>query len=250
MGFFIQDLHNHIVQLHAQQFAGQSTLNSFTVYRGQGLSKNDYDQLVKTKGGLLSFNNFLSTSTRHQISLSFVRKTMQSSNLVGILFVVKIDPSITSISFANVRDVSYLKGEYELLFSMHSIFRIGQMQQIDENDRLWQVDLTLTSDNYPDLHALTEHMGKETYPQLKEWDHLGNLLITLEQYEKAQEVCNILLHQTMTDREKSLVYNMLGQVKAGQVEYGDGIAFFEQSIEIQHRIHQGGKQRTFGFEVT
>ncbi|CAF4759035.1 unnamed protein product, partial [Rotaria sp. Silwood2] len=94
---------------------------------------------------------------------------------------------------------------------MHSTFRIGQMQQIDENDRLWQVDLTLTSDNYPDLHALTEHMGKETYPQLKEWDHLGNLLITLEQYEKAQEVCNILLHQTMTDREKSLVYNMLGQ---------------------------------------
>ena len=44
---------------------------SFTVYRGQGLSKTDFDQLIKTKGGLMSFNNFLSTSINRKISLEF-----------------------------------------------------------------------------------------------------------------------------------------------------------------------------------
>jgi hypothetical protein len=45
---------------------------------------------------------------------------------------------------------------------MHSIFRIGQLEQIDKNDRLWQLDLTLTSDNDPQLLSLTEYIGKET----------------------------------------------------------------------------------------
>jgi hypothetical protein len=45
---------------------------------------------------------------------------------------------------------------------MHSMFRIGQVIQIDKNDRLWQVDLTLTSDNDLQLHALTKCMQEGT----------------------------------------------------------------------------------------
>ena len=56
----------------------------------------------------------------------------------------------------------YYQTEEEILFSMHSIFRIGQIEQIDENNRLWQVDLTLTNDNDPQLYALTERMREET----------------------------------------------------------------------------------------
>ena len=43
---------------------------------------------------------------------------------------------------------------------MHSVFRIGEIKQIDNNNRLWQVDLTLTSDNDPQLHALTERYAR------------------------------------------------------------------------------------------
>jgi hypothetical protein len=39
MGFFVRDLHNHIARLHSEQYGRQSHSNSFTLYRGQGLSK-------------------------------------------------------------------------------------------------------------------------------------------------------------------------------------------------------------------
>jgi hypothetical protein len=70
MGFFVRDLHHHIATLHTEQYSGQIHLDSFTVYRGQGLSQTDFNQLLKTKGGLMSFNNFfwclLSKSCSHR----------------------------------------------------------------------------------------------------------------------------------------------------------------------------------------
>jgi hypothetical protein len=151
MGFFVRDLHNHIVVLHAEQYGQLHHSDSFTVYRGQGLSQTDFHQLRETQGGLLAFNNFLSTSKNRDVSLAFARRTMATSTLVGILFIVKIDPLISATPFANVGKVSYYQREEEILFSMHSVFRIGQVKQIEKNDRLWQVDLTLTGENDPQL---------------------------------------------------------------------------------------------------
>ncbi|CAF4116568.1 unnamed protein product [Rotaria magnacalcarata] len=60
LGFFIRSLHLQLKQLHQEQ--SDKFNRSFTVYRGQGLSKEDFQNLLDSKGGLLSFNNFLSTS--------------------------------------------------------------------------------------------------------------------------------------------------------------------------------------------
>jgi len=53
------------------------------------------------------------------------------------------------------------------------------MKQIDGNNRLWQVDLLLTSDNDPDFCALTRSMREDTFPHLKGWERLGTFLIKL-----------------------------------------------------------------------
>jgi hypothetical protein len=66
MGFFIRDLHEQIQDLHQQQVSGYKG-KTFEVYRGQGLLKTDFEKLLKTKGGLMSFNNFLSTSTKREV---------------------------------------------------------------------------------------------------------------------------------------------------------------------------------------
>ncbi len=188
---------------------------------------------MKIQGGLLSFNNFLSTSQNRKVSLDFVRRSMATSNLVGVLFVLEINPSMSATTFANVGNVGYYQGEEEeILFSMHSVFRVGEVKQIDKNDRLWQVNLTLTSENDPRLHALTKTIRKEIYPHCKGWLRLGMLLIKLGQFNKAQQVYEILLNQTSNDREKSDIYYQLGWTKDEQGEYADAIAFYEKSIAI------------------
>jgi Tfp pilus assembly protein PilF len=155
---------------------------------------------------------------------------------MGILFVLTIDPSIPSTPFANIRNFSTYQKEDEILFSMHSVFRIGHMKQIDGNNRLWQVELFLTSDNDPDLCALTESMRKETFPQLKGWRRLGNLLIKLGQFNKAEQVCEVLLDQASNEREEANIYHLLGYVKDNQGEYAEAIMFYEKSIKILEKI--------------
>ena len=100
MGFFIGDLHRQIEILHKEQFGGQQARKIFTVYRGQGLSKPDFEKMKATKGGLMSFNNFLSTSKDHDVSLRFARNALADPDSVGILFVMTIDPSKSTTPFA------------------------------------------------------------------------------------------------------------------------------------------------------
>ncbi|CAF3348078.1 unnamed protein product [Rotaria sp. Silwood1] len=236
IGFFIRDLHNHIVELHKEQYAENTHLKPFTVFRGQGLSKADFDRMIKTQGGLLSFNSFLSTSLHREVSLAFAESNQSDPDLIRVLFAITINPTTSNTTFANIQEVSYFKVEEEILFSMHSIFRIGLMKQINENIHLWQVDLTLTSDNDPDLITLNEQMREETYPEKKGWDRLGNILIELEQFNKAQEIYDILLDQTETDSEKASVCRMLGMIKRYQGEYEDAIVYYETSNKIYQEI--------------
>jgi tetratricopeptide (TPR) repeat protein len=235
MGFFVRDLHNHIVELHSEQYSEQHQSDSFTVYRGQGLSQIDFDQLKATQGGLLAFNNFLSTSHNRNVSLDFARRTTNTSNLVGVLFVMKIDPSIFATPFANVKNVSYYQEEEEILFSMHSVFRIGQVQQIEKNDRLWQVDLTLTSDSDPQLQDLTKSMEDEIKGSTG-WFRLGILMIKVGQFDKAQQVFDIMLDQTTDEKKKADIYYQLGSIKNGQGKYTEAITYYEKSLEINQKM--------------
>jgi tetratricopeptide (TPR) repeat protein len=236
MGFFVRDLHQHIATLHSEQYAGHHHSDSFSVYRGQGLSQADFDQLQTTQGGLLAFNNFLSTSLDRKVSLNFARRTMNTSDKVGVLFVMKIDPSISATPFANVGDVGYYQeGESEILFSMHSVFRIGQVKQIEtNNNRLWQVDLTFTGDHDPQLQELTKSMQNDTKGPTG-WFRLGRLMMKVAQFDKAQQVFEMILDRTTDEKEKGEIYYYLGWIKTDQGKYTEAITYYEKSLKIRQK---------------
>lgn len=236
LGFYIQDLHKHIVELHSKQYGNGQHLDPFNVYRGQGLSRIDFDQLVKTKGNLLSFNNFMSTSKNRRIALDFARRSMQTTDVIGVLFVMNIDPSISSTPFADVSYIAYYQTEEEILFSMHSIFRIGEIKRIEGYDRVFQIELTLTSDNDPQLYNLTECIRQETFPHKKGWHRLAELLIKLARFDKAQQVCEVIRAQSTDDHDKSSVYHMLGIIKDNQGEYVEAMKFHKKTMEINQKI--------------
>ncbi|CAF1019657.1 unnamed protein product [Adineta steineri] len=232
MGFFISDLHRDIQRLHSEQFDGHQSGTTFTVYRGQGLSKEDFTEMTKTKGGLLSFNNFLSTSKNRNVSLFFAQQAATNPDLVGILFVMSINPTHSTTPFASVSDVSYFHTEDEVLFSMHTIFRIGDIKPMNENNHLYKVNLILTDDNDQDLRTLTDRIRQETFPDSTGWYRLGLLLIKMGQFNKAQEVYEILLHQTTDESDKSPIYHQLGSIKDDQGQYQEALTYYEKSLAI------------------
>jgi tetratricopeptide (TPR) repeat protein len=236
MGFFVTDLHRHIERLHIEQFGAHPQSQVLTVYRGQGLSNVDFDQLVKTKGGLMSFNNFLSTSKQRNVSLTFARNAIRNPDMMGVLFLMTIDPSLSSTPFASINGVSYFQGtEDEILFSMHTIFRIREIKSMGENNRLWQVELTLTSDNDKDLRLLTDRIREETFLNSKGWYRLGALLLKMGQPDKAQEVYEVMLRQADDEGGKASIYGQLGHIKRAQGQYKEAIIFYEQSLEIDQK---------------
>jgi tetratricopeptide (TPR) repeat protein len=237
MGFFIGDLHRHIEQLHKEQFGGHKFNKSFAVYRGQGMSKADFEQLTKTKGGLMSFNTFLSTSKNREVSLDFARRAMPNQDMVGILFVMGIDPSKSTTPFASINDVSYFKKEEEeVLFAMHTTFRVGDITPMGENHQLFRVELMLTSDNDQDLRRLTDRIREETFPNSRGWYRLGSVLLKVGQFDKAQQVYGILLEHATEESGKAPIYHQLGLIKYNQGEYQEAIKFYQKALEIKKEM--------------
>ncbi|CAF1059724.1 unnamed protein product, partial [Adineta steineri] len=233
MGFFIHDLHQQLHQLHQQQLPSYGG-KPFIVYRGQGLLKSDFDKLKKTNGGLMSFNNFLSTSNDQDISLMFAESASGITDMMGILFIITIDPRISSTPFASIKEASYHKEEEEILFSMHTVFRVGAIKQMNNNDQLYQVELRLTADDDEQLRQLTKYISEEADGKTG-WKRLGQLLLKTGHFHKAEELYQVLLEQISSDRDKALYYNQLGYIQDHLCDYEKAIEYYEKALESQQK---------------
>ncbi|CAF0750143.1 unnamed protein product [Adineta steineri] len=232
MGFIIGDLHRQIEQLHKEQYAGTTAADTFTVYRGQGLPTEDFETMSKTKGGLVSFNNFLSTSKVRNISLGFSQDAARNPDQVGVLFIMKINPTESTTTFASITGISKFQKEEEVLFSMHSVFRIQDINQMGENNRLYEVHLVLTTDNDPELSRLNDYIRKESFPNNEGWYRLGSVLYKIGQFDKAEDIYQVLLDQAKDDKNRAHIYSQLGSIKKDQGKYGEALTFHKQSLAI------------------
>ncbi|CAF3005549.1 unnamed protein product [Rotaria sp. Silwood2] len=233
MGFFMRDLHLQIEQLHDQQFKNKETL---IVYRGQRLSTDDFAKVRNNIGGLLSFNNFMSTSAQENVGSSiYAESARQDPDTIAIFFRIRIDSAVTSVPFASVNDTSYFESaEDEIILSMHTIFRIDDVKFLA--DRLWEVQLSSTSDNDQQLKHLTQTIEKEIQGGIG-WHRLGRLLIRLAKYEQAEEIYKELLDWTPDTNyeEISTYYIQLAYISD---ENGNLLNALEYYLKAQRILQQ------------
>ncbi|CAF1534355.1 unnamed protein product [Rotaria magnacalcarata] len=232
MSFFIKDLHEQIKEVYMQK----KETENLTLYRGQGMSIIDLENLKNCQDGLFSFNCFfLSTSRDRDISFLFADSARQKSNTVGILFTIEIDPSISTVPYASLKDISYYSkkqnAEEEILFSMHTVYRIGHIKQIDNN--FWAVNLILTNDNDVQLKLLTAR-AREELGGVDKNHALVPLLLKMGEFKKAEEVAFTLIQSTSElNLNDTMHYSFyLGQVKYVVGDYSTAFSYFEKAISI------------------
>ena len=65
---------------------------SLRVFRGQGMNQSDFQKLKASQGGLLTFNNFLSTSSNETMATCFAYQacTAGDPNIVPLLMHVEV----------------------------------------------------------------------------------------------------------------------------------------------------------------
>ena len=232
-GFFIRDLHRQIKQLHANQY-GSTERSRFVVYRGQRMPNADFDKLRQTLGGLIAFNELLSTSHDYTVSMRFAHPALDNPDFVGVIYVMNINPSIATVHFAEVTHFSSAEDEKEILFSMHAIFRIERIVRIQGNRRLWEVHLRLTGDSDERLNRMAEYLREENEGQTGA-QRLGTMLIKLGEFDQARNVFQALLKTTAKERNKGVLYYQVGRVENCSSNYREALSFYEKSLSIYHR---------------
>jgi tetratricopeptide (TPR) repeat protein len=228
MGFFIRDLHRRIEQL----YSSVSYAKPLILYRGQGMNSTEFEKLCKSKGGLLSFNSFLSTSFDEKVGLLYADSAQQNPELTGVLFQIDISPQIISTPFASIRELSYFEdAEEEILFSMHTIFRIVEMNTVDNS--LWKVKLVSTTDHDEDLKQLTDFI-RQDIDQKTESMQLVDLMIEMGEYNKAEEIYRATHNIDAVDDDEAVQCDMgFLMTKKGNTKLA--LSFYEKALEIQEK---------------
>ncbi|CAF1010498.1 unnamed protein product [Rotaria magnacalcarata] len=228
MGFFVRDLHRQIEVFYRHA----NHCSPFAVYRGQGLLHSEFEKMKKNKHGLVSFNSFLSTSTDRKVAYLYADSAAQNPNMMGILFRVEIDPSISTVPFTSLNNISYFGDtEKEILFSIHTIFRMTSIEQIES--RLWQINLMLTDDNDQQLILLKENIGKVT--QGPTWLHrMAQLMYYMGEFDKVEETFTSLLETTSLDNCQLVaeIHHQLGYINEKKDNLVAAFSHYQQSFAV------------------
>lgn len=226
----------------AYQFSVELTFNLFRMLHAA------FNRLRENQGGLISFNNFLSTSTSKEVSLRFAENALKKPDKLAILFELTIDPSISSVPFASLDQLSYFnENENEILFSMHTVFRIDQIKSIDNGNQppLWHVHLTSTKGDDEQLRQLAEHMRMELTSLLTSelqtnmdpmW-RLGKLLVNMGEYEKALAIWEMILDKATRENNCELVqathYQMAEFFMIYQNDWNRAVIHFRKMFSME-----------------
>ncbi|CAF1531846.1 unnamed protein product, partial [Rotaria sp. Silwood1] len=117
---------------------------------------------------------------------------------------------------------------------MHTVFRVDDIKQAVSSNCLWEVQLSLTGDNDPQLATLTERIKGELFGSTG-WHRLGDLMLKVGHLNQAEELYNELLNNSSSDSDRAHIYHMLGFLKDDQGQYKEAVSFYEKSLEIERK---------------
>ncbi|CAM2696690.1 unnamed protein product [Rotaria socialis] len=235
MSFFIRKLHRQLEELHKEQ--SNAYANEFIVYRAQAFTEQAFKQLLDTKGGFIAFNNFLSTNKDKEVAIDFVERAIRKNNdIFGVIFIMKIDPSkvlATDTPFALIDKHNDIPQENEILFTMNTVFRVGEIKQAVNQNRLWKVRLAMVDDNDTELAMLTLRMKEGI--SFNGWYELGQWMLHVDLFDQAEELYGELLENAASDDDKICIYHELARTKEGPRQYEEAIMFHEKKVEIKQK---------------
>lgn len=246
-GPYLHDLHHDLRRLHSESFSDVHS-NTLTVYRGQAMRKADFDRIGANRGGLLSFNCFLSTSTDELIGELFADTNLERSsdqNMVAVLFVITLATSHSGASYAPIADFSQYDVEQEVLFSTHTVFRIKDIAPREGNDRIQCIQLELTDENDEQLKTITERFRTQLDHGLPSRYRIPSLLQQLAHDDLTLKLYQELLELANDEEEKAFLYGRIGTIKSNQDHYLDAKSDFEKFISIYENSIKNKMERRF-----
>jgi len=228
--FYIIDLCSQLEQESKRKTVNTET---FTLYRGQQMPKEEFDKLQANAGVLISVNGFFSTSRDINIAQSFVAGASDTDEMKTVLFEIKAHSSLNKIVFADIDEYSQIQGEQEVLFSLGSVFKIDNFQ-FDPYLRIWKIEMTTTDDGSKNVQEYINSIRQEI-EDISPTILFGALLFNeMGQIDKAEKYFDMLLktlprdHQDIAD-----IYDQIANIFAEKGELNAALQNYTCAYEIR-----------------
>ncbi|CAF1130408.1 unnamed protein product [Adineta steineri] len=204
---------------------------ALTVYRGQQIPNEEFTKLQQSIGKLIAANGFFSASREKEVSIIYAGES--SDEMTAVLFEIQADPSLRSITLADIHQISEFTEEQEVLFSLGATFHIDSIV-FDAELSLWKVQLKSTDDGWERVQEymqLAEDEMKDTSPMI----YFGSLLLhELGQVEQAEKYFQVLLKTLPSDHvDISSLKIGLGHIHIKRGDYRLALQEYEQAYKIR-----------------
>ncbi|CAF1518878.1 unnamed protein product [Adineta ricciae] len=156
MRYFINDLHNQLAKLQDDFIQSLNGLTNLILYRGQTMKINELNEIKENLNGFISMNSFMSTTQDIEVAIAFSGdgSSEMKPDEISVIYEMTINTNIRSTPYAKIK--SKMNDEEEILFSMGSIFRIGDVKEL--RNRVYCVKLTMVHIEDQLWNKLTAHL--------------------------------------------------------------------------------------------
>lgn len=216
-------------------------IEPFTVYRAQQITKVDFEKFKKHIGSLIVTNGFLSASYEKRLCRESLNSLPLRDNKLRILIIIKVDPKLQTIAYADISHQSESEFGKQILFSLGTVFRIDACE-FDEIHQLAKLTITATDEGADTLQSVLD-MHKKKLSISSPLISFGFLLLNqMKAIDRAQLYFQILMEILPKDHPYiSEVYHQMGVIhyrKACQSYYDSkgkdlALEMFEKALEIR-----------------
>ena len=235
--FLLQDMH-HQLTFHQQQSAVK-------VYRGQRISKDEWNALSNSIDDYISITSFLSTSFEESVAKFYIGEGEHgkaSSTEMLVLFEIHADPHLTGNvrPFADISPFSYFSTEREVLFVPGSIFKItGVVFQ----DPFPIMKMELCSDEENTLKPLLQSLQREYGGQALGFDNeatlnsLGIVLYEMGDLHAADSLFRRVYNESDPDDPQRARYCCnIGNAAQHSGRYKESARWYERALQLSENI--------------
>jgi tetratricopeptide (TPR) repeat protein len=231
--FFIQDLQSQLAKLQIK--------SCVCVYRGQLISKEEWERLFRATGQYISMNSFLSTSLNKSVAQHFVlgnTPDTAESDVVPVLFQIAADPYLRGgvKPFAKVTSSSALSEEEEIVFMAGSIFRVTEVI-IEESISTIKMELCSNEDN--NLKELFELLRSEYGGEIARKENeaslnsFGIVLYNMDKFDTADRFFRRIYNEVSPDDPNRARYcHNIGNVALQLGQYEESARWYDRAIAL------------------
>ncbi|CAF2843797.1 unnamed protein product [Rotaria sp. Silwood2] len=225
-GCLLADLYKQLEKLAKKQNRNKNTITE-KFYRGKRFSTEIVQQFKDHVNHLISMNGLFSTTESPDVRDIFSGSGEVQGDYHSVEFEINIEPATTNLirPYANVREVSAIQDDDEVLFFMGFVWKIVSMTETSSNH--WHIILQSCKDYDPQLITYIEEARRNcTYLSI------GNILRELGDYSHANNFYQRMLKETMSVEIRADVYFQMAILEENRGEYMTAQVYYEQAVKL------------------